>query len=218
MPNVSIRARLIFLSVALLVILASSSILLIRQLARASQGLVEEAQLVSTVKNANMASKHFGDLKYWITDWAVTQLARSEENSAAAMAQLDTDLKAIAAVDPAGVTAIERGLDTLTDLARQAALAYSSDDSTGGHALMGKAQAHILNIDDEIGKIVDRLEQQALARRDALTREAERAVRLSIIGGLVVLVIALTRHGAHCTLHHCSPEAVGKRNGRNHAR
>jgi signal transduction histidine kinase len=191
MPNVSIRARLIFLSVALLVILASSSTLLIRQLARASQGLVAEAQLVSTVKNANMASKHFGDLKYWVTDWAVTQLARSEENSAAAKAQLDTDLKAIAAIDPAGVTAIERELDTLTDVARQAALAYSSDDSTGGHALMGKAQAHILNIDDEIGKIVDRLEQRALARRDALTREAERAVRLSIIGGIVVLVIAL---------------------------
>ena len=192
MPNVSIRARLIFLSVALLVILASSSTLLIRQLARTSQGLVEEAQLVSTVKNANMASKNFGDLKYWITDWAVTQLARSEEKSAAAKAQLITDLKTIAPVDPAGVTAIERELDTLTGVARQAALAYSSDDSAGGHALMGQAQAHILNIDDEINKIVDRLEQQALARRDALMREAERAVRLSIIGGLVVLVIALT--------------------------
>ena len=70
--------------------------------------------------------------------------------------------------------------------------AYSSDDSTGGHALMEKARAHILNIDDEIGKIVDRVEQQALARRDALTDEAERAVRLSLIGGLVLLVIALT--------------------------
>ena len=68
MPHVSIRARLIFLSVFLLAILAVSSALLIRELARNSHGLAEEAQLVSVVRNANAASKHFGDLKYWIVD------------------------------------------------------------------------------------------------------------------------------------------------------
>ena len=66
MPNVSIRARLILLSVLLLAILAVSSALLIRELARDSQSLAEEATLVSVVKNANSASKHFGDLKYWV--------------------------------------------------------------------------------------------------------------------------------------------------------
>ena len=77
MPNVSIRARLIFLSVLLLAILAVSSALLIRELARDSRSLVEDAALVSVVKNATSASKHFGDLKYWVIDSAVTQLARS---------------------------------------------------------------------------------------------------------------------------------------------
>ncbi len=65
MPHVSIRARLIFLSALLLAILAVSSLLLIRELARDSQSLAEEALLVSVVKNANSASRHFGDLKYW---------------------------------------------------------------------------------------------------------------------------------------------------------
>lgn len=68
MPNVSIRVRLIFLSVLLLAILALSSALLIRELARNSRSLAEEAMLVSVVKNANSASKHFGDLKYWVID------------------------------------------------------------------------------------------------------------------------------------------------------
>jgi signal transduction histidine kinase len=191
MGHVSIRARLIFLSVLLLVILAVSSVLLIRELARDSQSLVEEARLVSIVRNANTASKHFGDLKYWVTDSAVTQLDRSQKNAAAAKARLDADLKAIAPVDPAGVTAIEREVDTLTELARRAGEAYSGDDSAGGNALMAQAQNHVLNIDDEIDKIVDRLEQQALARRDASMRQAERAVNLSIIGGIVALAIAL---------------------------
>jgi len=191
MSHVSIRARLIFLSVLWLVILAVSSALLIRELMRHSQSLAEQARLVSIVRTATTASKHFGDLKYWLTDLAITQLARSQENAAAAKAHLDEDLKAIAAVHSEGVAAIGREVDTLTDLARRAGEAYSGDDSAEGNALLAQARSRILNIDDEIDKIVARVEQQALAGRDASAREAERVVDLSIIGGMVALAIAL---------------------------
>ena len=164
--------RLIFLSVLLLAILVASSALLIRELARNSQSLAEEALLVSVVKNANSASKQFGDLKYWAIDSAVTQLARSQEEAAVAKERLDSDLKAISAVDPAVVAAIEGEVDTLTDLTRQAGAAYSSDDSAAGNALLEQAKSRILNIDDEINRIVDRVEQQAVARRDASMRES----------------------------------------------
>ncbi len=118
MPFVSIRSRLIFLAVLLLAILAIASALLIGQLMRASDDLAEEAKLVSIVKNANSASKHFGDLKYWITDSAKTLFVRSQQNADAAKVRLDVDLKAIAPVDPAGVAAIGGEVDTLSGLAR----------------------------------------------------------------------------------------------------
>ena len=133
-PNVSIRARLIFLSILLLAILAVSSALLIRELTRDSRSLAEEATLVSVVRNANSASKHFGDLKYWVIDSAVSQLARSQQAAADAKARLDTDLKAISAVDPALVGAIGGEVDLMNELARQAGVAYSSDDSSAGNA------------------------------------------------------------------------------------
>ncbi|HVC55404.1 MAG TPA: ATP-binding protein [Stellaceae bacterium] len=191
MPPGSIRARLIFLSVFLLAILAVSSALLIRELARDSRSLAEEARLVSVVRNANIASKHFGDLKYWITDSAVTQLARSLQNAVAAKARLDADLKAIAPVDPAGVAAIGREVDTLAALARQAGEAYSGDDSAAGNALMAQAQRHILTVDDEIDRIVDRLEQQAVTRRDASMHAADHAVDLSMTAGIAAMAVAL---------------------------
>jgi signal transduction histidine kinase len=191
MPNVSIRARLIFLSVLLLAILALSSALLIRELARDSRSLAEEAMLVSVVRNANSASKHFGDLKYWVIDSAVTQMARSQQAAETAKVGLDADLKAISAVDPTVVAAIGREVDAMTDLARQAGVAYSSDDSAAGNALLEQAKSHILRIDDEIDRIVDRVEQQAVARRDASTRQAELAVKLAIVGGIGALVLAL---------------------------
>ena len=191
MPNVSIRARLIFLSVLLLAILAVSSALLIRELARDSQSLAEEATLVSVVRSANSASKHFGDLKYWVIDSAVTQLARSRQAAEAAKAGLDSDLSAISAVDPAVVAAIEHEVGAMTDLARKAGVAYSSDDSAAGNALLEQAKSHILDIDNAIDRIVDRVEQQAVARRDASTRQAELAVKLAIVGGIGALVLAL---------------------------
>ena len=191
MSHVSIRARLIFLSVLLLAILAASSALLIRELMRHSQGLAEQARLVSIVRTATTASKHFGDLKYWLTDLAITQLASSQQNAAAAKARLDEDLKAIAAFHSEGVAAIGREVDTLTELARRAGEAYSGDDSAEGNALLAQARSRILNIDDEIDKVVARVEQQALAGRDASARQAERVVNLSIIGGMVALAVAL---------------------------
>ena len=191
MPNVSIRARLIFLSVLLLAILAASSALLIRELARDSQSLAEEATLVSVVRSANSASKHFGDLKYWVIDSAVTQLVRSRQAAEAAKAGLDSDLRAISAVDPAVVAAIEREVDTMADLARKAGVAYSSDDSAAGNALLEQAKSHVLDIDNAIDRIVDRVEQQAVARRDASTRRAELAVKLAIVGGIGALMLAL---------------------------
>ena len=191
MPNFSIRLRLIFLSVLLLAILAGSSALLIRELAHDSQSLTEEASLVSVVRNANSASKHFGDLKYWAIDSAVTQLAGSQQAADGAKAALESDLKAISAVDPAVVEAIGGEVYTMTDLARQAGVAYSSDDSAAGNALLAQAKSHILSIDDHLDKIVDRVEQQAVRRRDMSTRQAELAVKLAIVGGIGALVIAL---------------------------
>ena len=191
MSHVSIRARLIFLSVLLLAILAVSSALLIRELMRHSQGLAEQARLVSIVRTATTASKDFGDLKYWLTDLAITQLASSQQNAAAAKARLDEDLKAIAAFHSEGVAAIGREVDTLTELARRAGEAYSGDDSAEGNVLLAQARSRILNIDDEIDKVVARVEQQALAGRDASARQAERVVNLSIIGGMVALAVAL---------------------------
>jgi signal transduction histidine kinase len=190
MSHVSIRARLIFLSVLLLVILAVSSALLIRELMRHSESLAEQARLVSIVRTATTASKHFGDLKYWLTDLAITQLASSQQNAAAAKARLDEDLKAIAAFHSEGVAAVGREVDTLTDLARRAGEAYSGDDSAEGNALLAQARSRIVSIDDEIDRIVARVEQQALAGRDASARRAERVVNLSILGGMVTLVVA----------------------------
>jgi adenylate cyclase len=192
MSYFSIRARLIFLAILLLAILATTATFLTHDLARNSQALTDEAQLVSIVGNANKASKDFGDMKYWLTDFARNLAVSSQQNAAAAKAKLDGDLKAIAPVDAAGVAAIEHDVNALWELVEKAAEAYSErDDSVSGNALMAEAQSHILNVNNEIDGIVDRVERQALSRRDASMLSARRAVDLSIAGGILALAVAL---------------------------
>ena len=192
MSYFSIRARLIFLAILLLAILAATMALLTRELAHNSQALSDEAQLVSIVTNANKASKHFGDLKYWLTDFAGSLAVSSQQNAAAAKSELDGDLKAIAPVDTAGVTAVEHDVNTLWELVEKAADAYySRDDSVGGSALMAEAQSHVLNVNNEIDGIVDRVERRAVSQRDTSMLRARRAVDLSIAGGIIALAVAL---------------------------
>ncbi len=192
MSSFSIRARLVFLAGLLLTVLVATLILLTRELARDSRALSDEASLVSVVNNADNASKHFNDLKYWLTDFAQNVSDASEHNAEAARTQLDLDLKAIAPVDPQGVIIIQRDLNALWQLVERAADAYySNDDSITGNALMTQAQSHVVNVNNEIENVVERIERLSLAKRDASILGAQRAVDISIAGGIIALALAL---------------------------
>src|SRR5260370_16609648 len=144
MPHLSIRARLIVCSMLLLAILTTWLMLVSGELGRDSDALAEEAGYVFIVKNANAANKHFGDLRYWLTDFAETLLSGSQQNAAAAKERLDSDLKEIAEVDPVGVAAIGREVDKLNELAQKAADAFSSDDAAPARALLAQPKPHTL--------------------------------------------------------------------------
>jgi adenylate cyclase len=191
MSHFSIRSRLVFLAIALLAIFAATTAFMIHQLMRASEGLSDEARLVSIVSDANNTSKNFGELKYWVTEFALTVSANSRQKAEAAKTQLDRDLKAIAPVDAEGVAQIERGINSLWELVQKASDAYSSDDVAGGNAFMNEAQSHVLGVNNEIELIVGRIVRQALLRRDASIRDAKRTIGIAIASGLIALVIAL---------------------------
>ena len=192
MSYFSIRARLIFLAILLLSILAAAMALLTRELVRDSAALSDEAQFVAVVRSANNANQHFNDLKYWLNDFATTVSDAALHNADAAKSQLATDLRAIAPVDPQGVAAVERDLTTLWELMQKASEAYyTNDDSAGGSALIAQAQPHIVSVNNEVEEIVNRVEQLALSRRDAAILGAKRAVDLSIGGGIIALALAI---------------------------
>jgi signal transduction histidine kinase/CheY-like chemotaxis protein/HAMP domain-containing protein len=190
MSQFSIRARLVFLAILLLAILTLSTLYLNRQVSAEAGALAEEARLVTVLKTANKTSKDFGDLKYWLTDLAVSLLVRSEQNARAAQDRLMANLATLAPYDPDGVKAIQVEIGPLMDQALKAVDAYTNDQRVVGNALMAQTRHHIETVDAALAGTVDRLEDEAVAKRDAAAHDAETAVRLSLAAGIVAFLLA----------------------------
>jgi signal transduction histidine kinase/CheY-like chemotaxis protein/HAMP domain-containing protein len=190
MSHFSIRTRLVSLAILLLAILTLTTLYLNRQVSIEAAALADEARLVTVLKTANKANKDFGDLKYWLTDLAVSLLIRSEMNARAARDQLSADLAALAPYDPDGVRSIQAEIGPLMDQALKAVEAYTDDQRVVGNALMSQTRNHILAIDTALAGMVDRLEDEAVAKRDAAAGNAETAVQLSLAAGVLAFLLA----------------------------
>jgi hypothetical protein len=83
------------LSSVLLVILLGVSLLLSRGLYNSAEALAEEARYVEVLRTASAAQKSFGDVKYWLTDLAVSLLNLSEERARQARTTFEAQLDAL---------------------------------------------------------------------------------------------------------------------------
>ena len=81
MARLTIRTRLILLSSALLIVFVATNLYLTRKLANNSAAVAEMADLVGVIESANGARVAFGELRYWLTDLAVSLLILSERNA-----------------------------------------------------------------------------------------------------------------------------------------
>ena len=72
MSRLTIRARLVILSGALLCLLIATNLYLMRTLAKNSTAVATETELSSIIDSANGARIAFGEMRYWLTDLAVS--------------------------------------------------------------------------------------------------------------------------------------------------
>jgi len=183
----SIVARLTFLSVLLLATLIGTNAWLGSRLSENTRALNESGRFIGAVTNAYAATTTFGDLKYWLTDLAVSLLMRSEQQAYAARDRLLTQLDALEPYDPDGVEQIRAELEGLMTQALHAVDAYTDEQRVVGNSLMASARTSIAAIDQRLAELVAGLEHRATENRTRALEGAERAVDLAI--GLVVAAI-----------------------------
>jgi signal transduction histidine kinase len=192
MTRLSIRTRLAILSSVLLLVLAATTGYLTHTLSDEAAATAHAASLLALADEANSARVAFGELRYWNTDLAVSQLTLSEQKAAAARERLERDLDQLAQRRPERIERVRSELTAYEQFADKAIEAYTNDQRVIGNSLLAQARQHSLALDELLGSMVSKLTEEAIAARDQVVSEAAAATRVAYaIFALAVLAGAL---------------------------
>ena len=195
MTRLTIRTRLILLSSALLFVLIGTNFYLNRELAENSAGMVKAAELLGVIEEANSAQIAFGEMRYWMTDLAVSLLMLSERNAHAARARMEQNLDLLARYRPQAVAAVRSELAQFEQSAHKAVEEYTGDHRVIGNSLLAQASEHGVAVNRLLAATVAELTHEAVAARERVVVGAASATRLSRI-----VVSAAVLAGAILTL------------------
>ncbi len=192
MARLTIRTRLILLSSALLLVLIGTNFYLNRELAENSAGMVKAAELLGVIEEANSAQIAFGEMRYWMTDLAVSLLMLSERNAHAARARMEQNLDLLARYRPQAVAAVRGELAQFEQFAHKAVDEYTGDHRVIGNSLLAQASEHGVAVNRLLAATVAELTREAVAARERVVAGAASATRVSrIVVSAAVLVGAI---------------------------
>ena len=95
---VSIRSRLMFLLLLVIASLVVTNLVLVNQTRIQTRLIGQQAHSIDLVVSADAAVQTFGNLKYWLTDFVVSQLVLSKQRAGAGRKRLNDQLAELAAI------------------------------------------------------------------------------------------------------------------------
>jgi signal transduction histidine kinase len=197
MAGLTIRTRLILLTSAGLLVLVATNAYLTRTLGDNSAGMVKAAGLLKGIEQADSAQIAFGEVRYWMTDLAVSQLTLSERKAAEARGRMEKHLRNLEPWNAERIAAVRSELDQYQEIAAKAVDEYTNDRRIIGNSLLAQARQHSMEVDRLLSAIVADLTAEAADARERVVSDAAKASRLSqavvaaavLVGALLTLLL-----------------------------
>ena len=173
----------------LVAIMLGISVYLTRGLDRAAATSTQSAQLITMINTSHAVRIAFADMRYWLTDFAVSRLTRSEHNASVARSELRERLDLLSQRRPDLSEAISREVAVFNSLALAAVDAYTDGNRDAGNARLAEARAHGQKVQD----LLDDLESELSANEQSLSQAvvASSAAAARVTLAIVLLTIAL---------------------------
>ena len=192
--RLNIRTRIILLSSALLLVILGTNIYLTRKLANNSAIVTEVADLIGAIETANGARVAFGELRYWLTDLAVSMLTLSERNAAEARNRIEHLLGQLEARKPDRIVSVRAELAQFEKYAADAVEEYTADRRVMGNSLLAQARHHSAAVDERLKSIVTELTSEAAVARDRAVADVVTATRITqgVVAAVMVVGAILT--------------------------
>ncbi len=187
----SIAFRVGAIGALLLIALVVTNIIVIRQMDANSKRVIAATGLFEELEAASGATREFGNIRYWLTDLAVSLLTLSERNAKAARTALDTHLKQLAVSNPGLAADIGRETDAYMEKALQAVDAYTDDNRVVGNTLLAEARAHSNTVQDRLAELTASLHDQAWAARDRAVSGATTATQTAVAVAVGVAILGI---------------------------
>ncbi|SDJ53228.1 Signal transduction histidine kinase [Bradyrhizobium sp. Rc2d] len=189
MARLNIRTRIILLSSALLLVILGMNIYLTRKLVDNSAAVAQVSDLIGVIEQANGARIAFGELRYWLTDLAVSMLTLSERNAAEAQSRMEHLLDQLATRKPDRIASVREELAQFQKFAADAVEEYTADRRVMGNSLLAQARKHSAVVDELLRSIVTELTNEAAAARDRAVADVATATRIT--QGIAVAVVIM---------------------------
>jgi len=191
MSRLTIRSRLIILSGVLLCMVVATNLYLTNKLANNSAAVAKEAELSGVIESANGARIAFGEMRYWLTDLAVSLLTPSERNAAAARGRMDGYLDQLAPRKPKLVAAVRAERNEFEKTANEAVDKYTNDQRVLGNSLLAQARDHSVKVDNLLISLISELRDELIAERDQIVADITSATHRTLIADLLILVLGV---------------------------
>jgi adenylate cyclase len=190
----SIRTRLLFLSSALIFMVAGVTYYLTSKLADNSRAVTRNVELAELIDIAQDVRNIFGQFRYWTTDLAVSQLRQSEINADATRERLARRLDDFAVSQPHEAATLKQQVADFEKAASQAVEQYTEDQRVLGNTFLAQARQHSVLIDDWLSTMIDDLNREVVQARDRVVEGVTQTTRIAyfIVAIAIILGIAMT--------------------------
>jgi signal transduction histidine kinase/DNA-binding response OmpR family regulator len=172
----AIPLRIGALSAVLLGALVVSTAIMAVELTRNQRRIADATERFHRLQVAAAADRDFGQLRYWMTDLAVSLLTLSEQRAAEAEAALARDLDALEDFAPEAARQIRAGAEAYRAAAMQAVDAYTDDNRILGNTYLAQARQGSGAVDLALSDLVAGLAAEA-DQANRLAAEQARASR-----------------------------------------
>ena len=183
-----IPLRVISLSTLLLGALVVSLAFMTFDLLATQRRVDRASSLFHRLEIAAAAQHHFDEMRYWMTDLSVSLLTLSERRAREAQAELEADLRRIAAFAPGVAASIRGEAQAYFDLALQAADAYTEERRVIGNSYLAAARTHSDAVGEALSTLIGQLERETDEARVLAGSAASASV---VRAGVAVVLIVL---------------------------
>jgi signal transduction histidine kinase/DNA-binding response OmpR family regulator len=179
------------LSGALLCMLVATNLYLTSKLANNSAAVAKETELSGIIDSANGARIAFGEMRYWLTDLAVSLLTPSERNAAAARSRMDGYLDQLALRKSKLVAAVRAERTEFEKAANDAVDRYTNDQRVLGNLMLAQARDHSVKVDQLLISLIDELRGELTAERDQIVADVTSATHRTLVADLLIVALSV---------------------------